>query len=229
MKLTEALRIVQSTMAAAPPFQVTLACGFTPLHLRTFLNANLQLALPGRAVRIKEGLYGDLCGTLERLAESDGVVVVIEWPDLDARLDYRNSGGWGRDSLTSVVEHATMALERIQAALTRIPSGVPVALALPSLPMVPIFSAPGWQASHVELVLNGALLHFASELARDGRVRVVSRERLAQESPWEARFDLKSDLKAGLPYSIEHADRLAELAGQDAGAAGAEKGHHLRP
>ena len=211
MKLTEALRIVQATVAEAPPFRVTLACGFTPLHLRTFLNAHLQLASPSRAVRIKEGLYGDLCGTLERLAESDGVAVVIEWPDLDARLDYRNSGGWGRDSLASVVEHATMALERIQAALMRIPSGVPVALALPSLPIVPIFSAPGWQASHVELVLNGALLHFASELARDGRVRVVSRERLAQESPWETRFDLKSDLKAGLPYSIAHADRLAEL------------------
>ena len=84
MKITEALRIVQATVADAPPFQVTLACGFTPLHLHTFLNAHLQLALPGRAVRMKEGLYGDLCGTLERIGESDGLVVVIEWPDLDA-------------------------------------------------------------------------------------------------------------------------------------------------
>ena len=211
MKITEALRIVQATVAEAPPFRVTLACGFTPLHLHTFLNAHLQLALPGRDVRLKEGLYGDLSGTLERITESDGVVVVIEWPDLDARLDYRNSGAWGRDAMASVVEHATLALSRIKTALARIPSGIPVALALPSLPIVPIFSAPGWLASEAELLLNGALLQFAAELAHDGRVRVVSRERLAEESPWEARFDLKSDLTAGLPYSIQHADAMAAL------------------
>ena len=77
--------------------------------------------------------------------------------------------------------------------------------------MVPVFSAPGWQASEAELLLNGALLQFAAELAHDGRVRVVSRERLAQQSPWETRFDLKSDLKAGLPYTIQHADETAAL------------------
>ena len=211
MKITEALRIVQATAADAPPFRVTLACGFTPLHLHTFLQAHLQLALPARAVHIKDGLYADLCGTLERGGDNDGVVVVVEWPDLDARLDYRNAGGWGRDSLASVVEQATLSLDRIKSALGRIPSGIPCALALPSIPIAPIFSAPGWQASEAELVLNSALFHFASELARDGRVRVVSRERLAQESPWETRFDVKSDLKAGLPYSIKHADQLASL------------------
>lgn len=211
MKITEALRIVQAKVADAPPFRVTLACGFTPLHLRTFLNAHVQLALLGRAVSIKEGLYGDLCGTLERNAECDGLVVVIEWPDLDARLDYRNSGAWGRDAISSVVENSTLALSRIRGALSRVRSGVPIALALPSLPVVPVFSAPGWLASEAELLLNGALLRFAAELAHDGRVRVVSRERLAQESPWETRFDLKSDLKAGLPYSTKHADEMAAL------------------
>ncbi len=191
--------------------KVTLACGFTPLHLHTFLNAHLQVALPGNAVRITEGLYGDLCGTLERSGESDGVVVVIEWPDLDARLDYRNAGGWGRDTVASIVEHATLVLERIKAALGRMPGRAPVALALPSLPITPIFPAPGWQSSEAELLLSSTLSHFAAELARDGRVRVVSAERLAQESPWETRLDLKSDLKAGLPYTIKHADALAAL------------------
>ena len=66
-----------------------------------------------------------------------------------------------------------------------------------------------------------------AELGHDGRVRVVNRERLAQESPWETRFDLKSDLKAGLPYSIKHADEIGIAAGEDPGAAGAEEGHHL--
>jgi len=138
-------------------------------------------------------------------------VVVIEWPDLDARLDYRNAGAWGRDTVASVVEHSAMALERLKGALGRIPSGVPVALAIPSLPVTPIFSAPGWQSSEAELLLHGMLSHFAADLARDGRVGIISTERLAQESPWETRFDLKSDLKAGLPYTIKHADALAAL------------------
>ena len=211
MKITEALKLVQAAAADAPPFKVTLACGFTPLHLHTFLNAHVQLALPNKVVRLTEGLYGDLCGTVERTGECDGLVVVIEWPDLDARLDYRNAGAWGRDTVASVVEHSAMALERLKAALGRIPSGVPIALAIPSLPVTPIFSAPGWQSSEAELLLHGMLSHFAADLARDGRVRIISPERLAQESPWETRFDLKSDLKAGLPYTIKHADALAAL------------------
>jgi FkbH-like protein len=211
VKITEALRIVQGTPADASPFRVILGCGFTPLHLRTFLHAHLQLALPKRAVHITEGLFGDLGGTLERVGECDGVVVVIEWPDLDARLDYRNAGAWGRDTVASVLEHATLTLDRLKAARARIPSGIPLALALPSSPLPPIFSAPGWQASQAELLLNSNLLHFAAELAQDGSVRVVSGERLACDSPWEARFDLKSDLKAGLPYTVAHADHVAEL------------------
>jgi len=46
--ITEALRITQSVPRDARPFAVTLACGFTPLHLQTFLAAHLQQALPDR-------------------------------------------------------------------------------------------------------------------------------------------------------------------------------------
>ena len=142
MKITEALKGCASDGGRCSAVQCDLGLWFRPLHLRTFLNAHLQLALPGRAVRIKEGLYGDLCGTLERLGEGDGVVVVIEWPDLDARFDYRNAGAWRRESMASIVENATLALDRMKAALGRIPAGTPVALALPVFPIAPIFSAP---------------------------------------------------------------------------------------
>jgi len=211
VKITEALRIVQGTAADAPPFRVTLACGFTPLHLHTFVQAHLQLALPARAIRITEGLYGDLCGTLERVTEGDGLIVVIEWPDIDPRLDYRNSGAWSRDTIASILEHASLALERMKQAISRISSAVPIALSLPSLPLAPVFSAPGWQSQNTELLLRSALLQFAAELALDGKARVINAERLAEESPWETRFELKSELKAGLPYSIKHADALACL------------------
>ena len=211
MKITEALRIVQATVADAPPFKVTVACGFTPLHLRTFLNAHLQLALPHRNVTVTEGLYGDLCGTLERALDGDALAVVIEWPDLDARLDFRNAGKWDRETSSGVVEHANLVLSRIRTALVRMPQERPIALSLPSLPLPPIFPTPGWQWSDTELLLKGTLLHFAAELARDGSVRVISVERLAQDSPWDTRFDLKSDLKAGLPYTVKHAERVAAL------------------
>jgi FkbH-like protein len=211
VKITEALRIVQGTAADAPPFRVTLACGFTPLHLHTFVQAHLQLALPARAVRITEGFYGDLCGTLERIKECDGLIVVIEWPDIDPRLDYRNLGAWGRDTVTGILEHASLTLERMKQAIARVPSAVPITLSLPGLPLAPVFSAPGWQSQNTELLLRSALLQFAAELAQDGKVRIINTERLVEESPWETRFDLKSEFKAGLPYTVRHADALAGL------------------
>jgi FkbH-like protein len=209
VKITEALRIAQSAAADAPAFRVTVACGFTALHLRTFLAAHLQLALANRPVAITEGLYGDLCGTLERLEDVDAVALVIEWPDLDARLDFRNSGLWGRDTAASVVEHASLTLNRIASALARVRAGVRIALSLPSLPIPPLFATPGWQWSQAELLLKATVLQFGADVARDSRVRVVSVERLAHESPWVERFDLKTDLKAGLPYTVKHAERMA--------------------
>lgn len=209
VKITEALKIVQGAPADAAPFRVTAACGFTALHLRTFLAAYLQLAFSDRAVKINEGLYGDLCGTLERVEDVDAVAVLIEWPDLDSRLDFRNAGPWGRDTVASVVEHASLTLARIATAINGIKSGIPIALSLPSLPIPPMFPTPGWQWSEGELLLKSAVLRFAAEMAADGRVRVVSVERLAHESPWAARFDLKTDLKAGLPYTVKHAEVMA--------------------
>src|ERR1700733_5177658 len=66
--ITQALQIAQRVPATAPKFQVQLACGFTPLHLQTFLTAHLQQKLPGRKVSIAAGLYGDLAGTIENLS-----------------------------------------------------------------------------------------------------------------------------------------------------------------
>jgi FkbH-like protein len=211
VKITEALKIMQGAVADAPPFKLTVACGFTALHLRTFLNAHLQLALGNRSVNITEGLYGDLCGTLEFVGEPDAVAVLIEWPDLDPRLDFRNSGAWGHDTAIGVVEQASLTLSRIAVALEKIPAGIPIALSLPTLPVPPLFPTPGWLWSEAELLLKARVLHFAADLAREARVRVISVERLAHESPWESRFDLKADLKAGLPYTVKHAERMAAV------------------
>jgi len=212
VNITEALKITQSAPRDARPFAVTLACGFTPLHLQTFLAAHLQQALPDRKVVIASGLYGDLVGTLQGTNEAslpDGLVVALEWADLDARLDYRSAGSWGVDAVNDIVSNARAALERIASALARIPSGLRLALSLPTLPLPPLFHTPGWRASAHQLALQADLAHFAAELAHAGRVAGVNAERLAEESPAAARLDLKSDLYTGLPYTVHHADRLA--------------------
>ncbi len=212
MTITEALRITQSAPRDARAFAVTLACGFTPLHLQTFLAAHLQQALPDRKVKVASGLYGNLAGTLESISDAafpDALAIPVEWSDLDARLDYRSAGSWGSASASNVVFSARAMLDRIAAALARIPAGPRIALSLPTLALPPIFHTPGWQASQHELALQAAVLQFAAEVAQDGRIAVINMQRLAEASVATERHDLKSDLYTGLPYTVEHADNLA--------------------
>ncbi len=210
--ITEALKITQSAPRDARPFALTLACGFTPLHLPTFLAAYLQQALPGRKVKVSTGLYGDLLGTLDGMKEAelpDGLVVVLEWADLDARLDFRSAGSWGLSAAEDIVASARAMLERMSGVLHRLPSGVRVALSLPTLSLPPLFHTPGWQGSPAEMRLRADLLTVAAELAQDGRVAIINMQRLMDESPTAERFDLKSHLYTGWPYSMHHADALA--------------------
>src|SRR5208337_1033350 len=108
MKLIEALQIEHAEVPSDENVCVAgLACGFTPLHLKTFLSAYLRLTFSDRAVDIKTGLYGDLAGTVERFDEQlDFALVVIEWPDLDPRLGLRTIGNWGPASLSEIVRDA---------------------------------------------------------------------------------------------------------------------------
>jgi len=212
LTITEALKITQGAPRDARPFAVTLACGFTPLHLRTFLAAYLQQALPDRRVTIGTGLYGDLLGTLEGVSEAeppDGLAVALEWADLDARLDFRSAGAWAPSAASDIVESARATLERVAGALLRLPAGLRVALCLPTLPLPPLFHTPGWQASAAEMRLRADLQRMAAELAEAGRIAIVNAQRLEEETPASERFDLKSHLYTGWPYSMQHADRLA--------------------
>jgi FkbH-like protein len=208
VKLTEALHIRQRAAAIPGRFSVMLACGFTPLHLETFLAAHLQLALPKRRVEVKTGLYGDLTGTLERLAETDvdAIAVAIEWPDLDPRLGYRTLGGWGPDQEVDIVKHAHATLARMRAAVENAPPSIPMAISLPTLPLPPAFHTAGWQASAAALEIQQALACFAAETARRPIHRVLN----SQYLPSEKAFDLKTEILTGFPYTLTHADALGE-------------------
>jgi len=63
VKLIDALELVRRpTIETAPEMKILLACGFTPLHLPTFLVAEVRVLLPENRVSITTGLYGDLLG-----------------------------------------------------------------------------------------------------------------------------------------------------------------------
>ena len=149
MKLTEALKALQQADRSAPVFQVVLACGFTPLHLQTFLAAQLQQRLPARHVQITTGLYGDPAGTLSQARDVHAVALALEWSDLDPRLGYRGEGSWGRTALSGLPEAARLNLDRIGAAIEALPQDLPVAVSLPTLVPSPVFHTPAGRLSEI--------------------------------------------------------------------------------
>lgn len=211
MKVTEALRIINAAPADAPAFRTMLACGFTPLHVETLLKAHLQSAMPARRVEIVPGLYGNLTGTVESLAGSDAhaAAVVIEWSDLDPRLGYRQTGGWSPSDLPDIALTIEHTLARIEAALRQAPSSMRIGVVLPTLGFPPVFYTPAVQSSEAEFRMRQALAQFARCLSTAPNIAVASSQQLDEASAPGSRFDLKSELFTGLPYTLPHADAVA--------------------
>jgi FkbH-like protein len=213
MKLIEALSIIKSGASITGPlFRVTLATGFTPLHLETFLKAHLFQYAPTRQISVEHGLFGDLAGNIERAGAAnavalDAVVVVIEWEDLDARLGVRTLGGWTVAALPDILQSAQLTIERISAALRSVAAHVVVSL--PTLPFPPVSYTSPREISRLELELQKRLHEFAAAVGTN--VRVLHPNELDLISPAGSRFDLQNAVATGFPYSLEHADGLANL------------------
>jgi len=214
MKLIEALNIISEISGAeAQPFRVALVSGFTPLHLQTFLHAELGQLFPVHRVEVTTGSYGDLTGTLENLNtnELDAVAVVLEWSDLDPRLGIRQLGGWSPGDLGSILERASIYLEHVGSLMEKISRSLPMVISLPALPLVPIFLTAGWQSSDLELQLKGEIATFAAGVAQLDHVKLVNADRLDRASPPHSRFNAKSEWSTGFPYQLSHASALAHL------------------
>ena len=211
MTFTEALRILQRRPADLTPFRVTLACGFTPLHMQTFLAAHLQRSLSERRVEITPGLFGDLAGTVDSLTSSspDAAAMIMEWSDLDPRLGYRQSGGWGPADVADIVVSVRRALARLEQAVRRAAESTKIAVSLPTLRLPPVFSPPAGQASEPELRLMQSVAEWGVIVAGFPNVSVVSAQYLEEHSNPAGRFDFKTELLTGLPYTLVHADALA--------------------
>ena len=95
--------------------------------------------------------------------------------------------GWGAAAASDIVGSARDAGPP-GTALVRIPSGLRVALSLPTLPLPPLFHTPGWQASAHQLQLDADLLRLAADIAQEGRIAIVNTQRLAEASPADARL-----------------------------------------
>src|SRR5260370_34213412 len=115
MKLIEALEILRREQpASGAAFCASVVCGFTPLHIQTFLAAQLRLAIPDHQSDIKTGLYGDFWGNLDRIEEvdSDLVIILLEWSDFDARLGLRNLGSWAPAQLDDITKNVKRLASR---------------------------------------------------------------------------------------------------------------------
>jgi FkbH-like protein len=212
LKLNEALAALRTDGMVASRCELFLACGFQALHLATFLKAHFALRFPNQAADILEGLYGDLGGTLDSAARSSATaaVVVIEWPDLDSRLGLRSTGGWGLSVEQDILATSSARWASLLQRLTVLSARMPVALVLPTLPILMFGHTAGGQMGSGEMELLKQSATFLTEAGRLSNIRVLHPVRLARESPEASRRDPTMDLAAGFPYSIGHASVLAE-------------------
>jgi FkbH-like protein len=98
-------------------------------------------------------------------------------------------------------------LERISTGIRRMALHMQTVVALPALPLPPLFHTPGWQAAEAELLLHRDLMSFASELAHEANIAIVNPQFLA-EVPLALRLDIKSDMLTGFPYAVAYVDHL---------------------
>ncbi len=214
MNLLDAIELLKRPIPEPASDQgIFLECGFTPLHLKTFLGAHLRLCFPKDRIEIKTGLYGDLAGNLERVRPSSRSVicVVVEWDDLDPRLGIRALGGWRSSDIPDIVESARRQSEQLTHLMKQLADNAPICVSTPTLPLPPIFTTRGGQAHHFECQLREVDASLATSLSADRRVRLLNLQRLDELSPLGRRFDAKAEITSGFPYSLEHASILAQL------------------
>jgi FkbH-like protein len=213
LNLIEALELSKKPVPdGAKNFRVFLVCGFTPLHLQTFLLAHLRKLLPDKRVEIKTGLFGDLAGNLERLdpAGLDAVVVALEWPDLDPRLGIRTLGGWTSAALPEIISSAALQLSRIDRALKTAARTLPVVVSLPTLPLPPLFYTPPNVVSPEHAQLSLAIAKFAESLTAQPGIRILNCCALDTATSLHSRHDIKAEVLSGFPYKLPFASTLTE-------------------
>ncbi|HYL83569.1 MAG TPA: HAD family hydrolase, partial [Candidatus Angelobacter sp.] len=214
MKLVEALEILKKEQPQeAAAFRAFLVCGFSPMHLQTFLEAQFRLTLPSRKTEILSGLYDDFWGNLNRVETSgvDAGIVVLEWSDLDPRLGLRSLGSWEPATLPEILGNVRAKTTHLAGTIARLSRQTALVISFPTLPLPPISYSPGWQAGSFDLELRALLSSAGAQLGGMPNVKVVNAVRLDHLSAPASRLDAKSEIASGFPYKLAHASLMAEL------------------
>jgi FkbH-like protein len=214
MKLAEALEILKGVKRReGESFTCFLATGMNPLHLSTFLAAELSLVFTEQTIDIQHGLYGDFLGNLSRLARADAEIgiVLMEWSDLDARLGIRSAAAWSPSAYADVLSTVRARALQVQHTVEQACQRMPVVLCMPTLPLLPISFTPGWQASSFEIELKAIIQSLVLQVSQCAQLRILSPQRMDLVSPLGERLDVESVLRTGFPYKLPHASALANL------------------
>ena len=208
LKLSDALQIIQQRNTELSVFRVALVCGFTPLHLRTFIQAQLLLRFGDLNIEVDEGLYGDLVGNLNRLKPlHDAAAIVIEWSDLDSRLGVRKTGGWRIGQERDIVATVGTQLDRLRVGIETVATEVVVSL--PTVPFPPCFVTPPDRGNATAFQLREKLYSFAASIAGLPGVSVLEPYAIDGRSGGD-RFQICAELSSGFPYQILYASKLAD-------------------
>jgi FkbH-like protein len=149
---------------------------------------------------------------LAKEQNAPNIFVTVEWFDLDPRLGIRSLGGWGSTQIRDVVETAGIFLRQLREALSTLSPSATAVLSLPNLPLPPVFKTHTTVLSTDESRLLRMMADLAAWAAGQSNLRVLHRDALAEVSPMRERWDMKSDLASGFPYTTAHADVLASIA-----------------
>ena len=139
---------------------------------------------------MRTGLYGDLAGILETTAAGlNGVLIALEWADLDPRLGWREF----EPNSEVILDDAQALLDRIANAIELLTAAVPVALSLPTIPVPPAFVTASSELHRIEAKLHEIVYRFAGST------------RAAIAHPGNLSFaghDLRSELMNGSPILL---------------------------
>jgi FkbH-like protein len=213
VKLREALSIINARSAdIGPVSDIYLATGFTPLHLATFLHAELLRRQPSRVSRVRIGRFGMLLESLQEMGElrPDAGVAVVEWGDLNGRFDARRSAGWSRAGIADACAESVAYLDTLVNICEKVAGSVPLAIALPVLPLDPVSHYPVGQMDPLVASLHAEVAQTEARLARVRGVRVIDRMALLPMVPLGARQDIGQYLATGFPYRTDVASSLAD-------------------
>lgn len=214
MNLIDALNILKLEVANdAPELSVFLACGFTPLHLKTYLYAFLRQRFPEHRIRFDVGVFGDLLGNLQRARKGkyDCAAVAIEWSDIDSRLGIRNLGTWRADHLPDILQSTARQVERLKQLISDMAAQVPCVVALPTLPLPPLFPQRTAQVGQAEAHLRQLVADLAASISSFPNARLLSTQALDEVSLLCDRHDVRSEIMSGFPYKLSHAEALARF------------------